>query len=45
MIRNNDEYAVWAYEMGFNHAMSGIKKSATCCREYALGYEAYEATK
>ena len=43
MIDRNNEYALWAYEMGYAHAAQGIPLSATCDRYYAHGYTAFMA--
>lgn len=38
MIRNNDFYAVSAYELGLQHGFYGIPGSATACPEYKIGH-------
>jgi len=43
MINPTNEYAVYAYEMGYAHAAQGIAPSATCDRYYAHGYAAFKA--
>lgn len=43
MINSSNEYAMYAFEMGFNHAKAGIPPSATCDPAYRLGYQAANA--
>jgi len=38
MIKSNDECAIWAYSLGYYHALKGIPASATADRFYALGH-------
>ncbi len=38
MINNSNQSSVWAYEMGFDHALAGIPDSPTACREYRIGH-------